>query len=336
MKLSWEPVELKLQHEFTISRSSTSVARNVIVRLEHEGITGVGEAASSRYYSQSQESVIEALGGMQGELGGDPFMIEAIVERLSDKFPGDSAAVAAVDMALHDWVGKKLGAPLWRILGLDPARTPLTSFTIGIDTKEKMLEKVREAEIYPVLKLKVGTGRDEDVLSAIREITNKTIRVDANAAWQPDEAIERIRALEVFDIEFVEQPVPPGDPEALRRVYESVSVPVITDESSVVPSDVPGLFGCADGINIKLSKCGGIRRALKMIHTAKSAGLKVMLGCFIESSAGITAAAHLSPLVDYADLDGNLLISNDIAAGVAVREGKLILPEAPGLGINVF
>lgn len=335
MKLTWEPVELRLTHTFTISRSSTDVAGNVLVRLEHDGVVGLGEAPASKYYGQDQETVLAALEKMAGRLGGDPFLIEDIVERLSREFPGDSAAVAAVDMALHDYLGKKLKAPLWKILGLNPAHTPLTSFTIGIDTTEKMLGKLREAQSYPVLKVKVGTERDEEILSAFRRETDRTIRVDANAAWGPDEAVERIYALQAYDIEFVEQPVAPGDPQALRKVREGVSVPIIADESSVVPADVPALVGCVDGINIKLSKCGGIRRALKMIHTARSAGLKVMLGCMIESSVAITAAAQLSPLVDYADLDGNLLITNDIATGVTVSEGRLVLPEGPGLGVEL-
>ena len=167
MKLTWEPVSLRLRHTFTISRSSMDIARNVLVRLEHDGITGFGEAPPSSYYGQDRESVLAALEKMCDDLGGDPFEIEDTVERLSNKYPGDSAAVAAVDMAMHDWVGKKLGAPLWRILGLDPQKTPLTSFTIGIDTTEKMVEKLREATQYPVLKVKVGTGRDEEILSAI-------------------------------------------------------------------------------------------------------------------------------------------------------------------------
>jgi L-alanine-DL-glutamate epimerase-like enolase superfamily enzyme len=238
-------------------------------------------------------------------------------------------------MALHDWLGKKLGQPLWRILGLNPASTPVTSYTIGIDSTEKMLEKVREAPEFPILKVKVGTDRDDEILSAIRRETDRTIRVDANAAWQPREAEQRITELAGYDLEFVEQPVPAGSPESLRRVRESVDLPIISDESSVVPEDVPGLFGCVDGINIKLSKCGGIRQALKMIHTARSAGLKVMLGCMIESSVAITAAAQLSPLADYADLDGNLLISNDPARGVTVNAGRLVLPEGPGLGVEI-
>jgi L-alanine-DL-glutamate epimerase-like enolase superfamily enzyme len=335
VKLTYEPVELRLKHTFTISRSSMDVARNVIVRLEHDGIEGIGEAPPSRFYGQDQESVVAALEKMKDELGPDPFLIEDIVEHLSTEFPGDSAAVAAVDMALHDYLGKKLNAPLWKILGLNPENTPLTSYTIGIDTTEKMLEKVREAPQYPILKVKVGTERDDEILSAIRGETDRVIRVDANAAWDADEAIERIYALAAYDLEFVEQPVPPGDPESLRRIRESVDIPIIADESSVVPADVPALTGCVDGINIKLSKCGGIRRALKMIHAAKSAGLKVMLGCMIESSIAITAAAHLSPLVDYADLDGNLLIANDVAAGVKVKEGKLLLPDGPGLGLEM-
>jgi len=335
VKLTWEPVDLNLRHTFTISRSSMDVARNVIVRLEHDGIEGVGEAPPSKYYGQDRETVIAALERMEDELGNDPFLIEDIVEGLSKKFSGDSAAVAAVDMALHDWLGKKLDVPLWKILGLDPAATPVTSYTIGIDTTEKMLEKVREAPQYPIFKVKVGTDRDDEILSAIRSETDRTIRVDANAAWEPDEAVERIKALADYDIEFVEQPVPPGDPELLRMVYESVDIPIIADESAVIPEDVPGLAGCVDGINIKFSKCGGIRRALKMINAARSAGMKVMLGCMIESSVAITAAAQLSPLVDFADLDGHLLIDNDIGSGVVVKEGKLVLPDGPGLGVTV-
>ena len=182
----------------------------------------------------------------------------------------------------------------------------------------------------------MGTERDDEILSSIREETDRIIRVDANAAWQPGEAAERIQALASYNLEFVEQPVPPGSPESLRKVRESVDLPIVSDESSVVPEDVPGLYRCVDGINIKLTKCGGIRQALKMIHTARSAGLKVMLGCMIESSVAITAAAQLSPLVDYADLDGNLLISNDIARGVTVEKGKLVLPDSPGLGIEML
>lgn len=335
MRLIWEPMDLQLRHTFTISRSSMDVARNVLVRLEHDGIVGIGEAPPSKYYGQDRESVTAALSRMSSQVGEDPFAIEDIVERLSISYPDDSAAVAAVDMALHDWVGKKLGVPLWKVLGLNPSLTPLTSFTIGIDSTDKMIAKVREAQEYPILKVKVGTGRDEEILSAIREETDKTIRVDANAAWEPQEALQRIRALDAYDIEFIEQPVAPGDPEALRAVREAVDIPIIADESSVVPADVPKLFGCVDGINIKLSKCGGIRRALKMIHTAKSAGLKVMLGCMIESSVAITAAAHLSPLVDFADLDGNLLVVNDIASGVTVEKGKLVLPNGAGLGVEL-
>ncbi len=335
MKLTWEPIRLKLKHTFTISRSSMDVAENVIVRLEHDGITGIGEVPPSRYYGQDQKTAMAALEKIKNELGGDPFLIEDIIDDLSTKFAGDLAAVAAVDMALHDWLGRKLGQPLWRILGLNPQATPVTSYTIGIDTTEKMLEKVREAPEYPILKVKVGTDRDDEILGAIRGETDRKIRVDANAAWQPAEAVEKIQALARYDIEFVEQPVPAGSPESLRRVREAVDIPIISDESSVVPEDVPGLFGCVDGINIKLSKCGGIRQALKMIHTAKSAGLKVMLGCMIESSVAITAAAQLSPLVDYTDLDGNLLVSNDLARGVTVDKGRLVLPEGPGLGVEM-
>jgi len=336
LKLTWEPLDLALRHTFTISRSSMDVAENVLVKLEHDGFVGLGEAPPSKYYGQDRESVIKALVLMQGELGNDPFLIEDISQRLCSFFPRDLAAVAAVDMALHDWVGKKLATPLWKILGLNPSLTPITSYTIGIDETATMVGKVREAPDYPILKIKAGTEKDEEMFAAIRNETDRMIRIDANAAWNPEEAIEKINLLEKFDIEFVEQPVAPGDPQSLGTVRDAVTLPIISDESSVVPSDVPGLAGCVDGINIKLSKCGGIRQALKMIFAAKSAGLKVMLGCMIESSVAITAAAHLSPLVDFADLDGNLLIENDITCGVTVDKGRLVLPGGPGLGLSAY
>jgi L-alanine-DL-glutamate epimerase-like enolase superfamily enzyme len=228
-----------------------------------------------------------------------------------------------------------LGVPVYELLGLDPTATPRTSFTIGIAAPEVMARKAAEARQYPILKVKVGTPHDEANLEAIRrERPDAVIRVDANAAWTAKEAVERIEALSAFDLELVEQPVDSQDLEGLGLVTQSVSLPVIADESCIVPADVPKVAPYADGINIKLMKCGGIYPALQMIYLARAHQLKIMMGCMIESSLAITAAAHLSPLIDYADLDGQLLIDDDPYSGVRVENGRLILPEGPGLGVQ--
>jgi L-alanine-DL-glutamate epimerase-like enolase superfamily enzyme len=236
---------------------------------------------------------------------------------------------------LYDLAGQRLGVPVYRLLGLNPARTPLTSFTIGIDTPEEMARGAREAgRQYPILKIKVGTPRDLENVRAIRDATDATLRVDANAGWTPKAAVQHIAALADYGVELVEQPVAAGDLEGLRFVRERSPLPIFADESCVTVDDVPRLAGVVDGINIKLAKCGGLRNALRMIATARAHHLRVMLGCMVSSSLAITAAAHLSPLVDYADLDGGLLLAADPFAGVRVEAGKLILPDAPGLGVS--
>jgi L-alanine-DL-glutamate epimerase-like enolase superfamily enzyme len=212
----------------------------------------------------------------------------------------------------------------------------VTSYTIGIDTPEIVAEKIREAEGFPVLKIKMGLENDREIMETVRAHTNRPVRIDANEGWTRDEALEKMRWLEGLNVELVEQPLPAADLEGVRWLAGRTSLPIFADESVRVASDVPKLAGAFHGINIKLMKCGGIREALRMIHTARACGMKVMLGCMIESSIGITAAAHLSPLADYADLDGNLLIRNDPATGVTALEGKLVLPEGPGLALGAF
>jgi L-alanine-DL-glutamate epimerase-like enolase superfamily enzyme len=245
-----------------------------------------------------------------------------------------AAAKAAVDMALYDLLASEMGVPLWRLLGLDPNRTPVTSFTIGLADLDVMMRKVEEASDFPLLKVKLNTDADVHVIEAIRAKTTQRIRVDANCAWTPEEAVGVIKKLEGLGVEMIEQPVAREDLEGLKYVRENVDVPVFADESVMVASDVPRLAGVVDGINIKLMKCGGISEALRMIHTARAVGLKIMIGCMIESSIAITAAAHMTPLVDAADLDGNLLLREDPFKGVRVEKGKLVLPVGPGLGVR--
>ncbi len=335
MNLTAHTLDLTLTTPFRISRSVQTLAHNVQTRIDADGVEGIGEAAPSGFYGERRESVFMALSDFGEHVEADPSLIEDIVATMDRRLRANAAAKASVDMALYDLMGKRLGAPVYQLLGLNPERTPVTSFTIGIDEPAEMARKAAEAaKTYPVLKIKVGTDHDLDIVRAIREATDATLRVDANAAWTPKQAIRVIRELEPYNIEFVEQPLPPTDIEGLRFVREHVTLPIIADESCVTESDIPGLVGAVDGINIKLMKCGGIHHALRMIHTARAHHLKVMLGCMIESSLAITAAAHLSPLVDYADLDGNLLISDDPYEGVRVERGKLILPERAGLGVR--
>jgi len=335
MKLTCRALELRLKEPFTIARGSKANVQNVLVKLEHAGIVGYGEAAPNSYYGQDAAGSIKALRQMADRLGNDPAVSEEINQRLLMEFPGQAAAAAAVDMALHDWQGKEAGQPLWQRLGLDPKQQPATSFTIGLAAPEEMVRKVRAADDYPILKVKLGTELDEEIVSAVRRETDKPIRGDANAAWGEEEALRRISVLQEYGLEFIEQPLAAGDNMALKRLRQRVEMKIVADESSIGPEDIPGLRGCVDGINIKLAKCGGISRAISMARAARDAGLKVMLGCMIESSVGISAAAQLAPLADYLDLDGNLLIDNDPATGVRCVRGRLSLSKAPGLGVAV-
>ncbi len=334
MHIDAKPIDLKLTIPFRISRGMQTVASNALVQINHDGHTGYGEAAPDEFYGENVETVLACIARFAGNLGNDPFAIEDVMSRLDKIIRLNPSAKAAVNMALYDLVGKILGMPVYKLLGLNPAHAALTSFTLGIDSPPEMAKKALLAAGYPILKVKVGTKNDLAVIEAIREVSPATIRVDANAGWTPKEAIKTINALAPYNIEFVEQPVAPRDLAGLKLVRENVPVPIIADESCVTVEDIPGVAGCVDGINIKLMKCGGLHQALKMIHVARAHNLRVMIGCMIESSLAITAAAHLTPLVDYADLDGNLLIDNDPYEGVKVVNGKLILPDGPGLGVK--
>jgi L-alanine-DL-glutamate epimerase-like enolase superfamily enzyme len=260
-------------------------------------------------------------------LGSDPYALDALLASLPP------AQRCGLDVALHDCIAKDVERPLWRLLGLDPARTPLTSFTIGIAPLDETLAKVREVGAHPVIKIKLGAGAEIETLAAVRSQYTGTIRIDANEAWTPESAVAILREIARFDIEFCEQPIPAGTPERLRWIRERSAIPLVTDEDSKDARDLPALAGCVDGINVKLVKCGGIRGALAMIHTARALGLKIMLGCMVESAILSTAAAHLSPLVDWADLDGPFLVARDPFAGLRYDGGKIVLPDGPGLGV---
>lgn len=340
MILSSRIIRLQLKHTWTISRASVDNHENIFVYLEHEGLTGIGEASFSRRYGETPESLLEFIEVAKPILAkANPLQFVEIAEVLQKLNAGQSSAKAAIDMALLDWVGKKFGVPLFQLWGLNPTRTPTSSFTIGIDTPEMMQQKIREAEEFPILKIKVGTPQDEDIMRAVREVTNKPLRVDANEGWKTkEEALERICWLAPFNIEFVEQPMPANRLDEVRWLrqqlqQQNMAMPLFADEDSKTARDLPALAGVYDGINIKLMKSGGLQEALRMIHLARALDLKIMLGCMIESSVGITAAAHLAPVVDHADLDGHLLISNDPFVGVQMQNGRMTLPAGPGLGV---
>jgi L-alanine-DL-glutamate epimerase-like enolase superfamily enzyme len=270
------------------------------------------------------------------EGAADPEKLEILERDLKAAIGHNGSARAAVSAALHDLVGKRAGLPLWKLWGLDPAEAPPSSFTIGLAEPDVLRKKVEEAAGYPILKVKLGTNRDEEVLSTICDAVapGTVLRVDANAAWTAREAIERIAMLADYGVEFVEQPLHPADLDGYRFLHGRSALPVIVDESCVDSADIPGLLGLADGINIKLAKCGGPREGLRMIHTARSCGLRVMMGCMLESSLGIAPAAHLASLLDYADLDGAALLASDPFVGPGLDGPAIRVGEAPGLGVE--
>ena len=336
MKISVKPIVLKLRETFRISREASDTRHNVVVRIiDDSGQTGVGEAAPSVYYNQTAQSVADVLEGLNWPDEINPLCLEDFLSDIKPQLVDQNSGLAALDMAIHDLAGKHLETPLYRLFGLNPEKTPLTSFTIGIASPEEIRRKTEQAADFPILKIKLGSEDDRAIIAAIRDVTSAPLRVDANAAWSQEEAGEKIRWLADQGVELIEQPLPTDDLDGLSRLTETSPLPIIADESCRTPRDVIQLRNCVHGINIKLSKCGGIREAMKMIHVARAQDMKVMLGCFIETSIGITAAAHLSPLADYADLDGNLLIEDQYSGGVRVKEGKLLLPHSPGIGVTM-
>lgn len=336
MHLSFEPYELKLKHVFTVSSFSRSTTPDVQVRIDYDGYTGYGEASMPPYLGQTVESVCSFLKKVDLEQFPDPFCIDDILTYIDSLSDGDSAAKAAVDIALHDLVGKIIGAPWHRMLGLNPEKTPNTTYTIGIDTDEMVKLKTREvAGQFKILKVKLGTPRDREMIRAIREVSDLPIAVDVNQGWKnKKKALDEIFWLKEQGIVMVEQPMPKEMLDANAWLTERSPLPTFADEAIQRLKDIPAVKGAYTGINIKLMKCTGMREAWKMMNYARAEGMKVMIGCMTETSCAIAAAAQLSPAVDFADLDGNLLIANDIFRGPTVVDGKITLNQLPGIGIE--
>ncbi len=331
MKVVTTPYELKLIKPFGIARSTRTTSSIVLIKLDD---LGYGEASPSAYYGEDVATVVQTIAQAVSKISTYPLYINEIMSQLNQQFPGNAAARAAIDMALYDILAKRLRLPLHAYLGIAPPRHAQTSYTIGIAPIDEMLEKVDAARDYPILKIKLGKDPDHDltVMREIRKRTNQTIRVDANGGWRLDNALTCIKALADMDIEYVEQPLEKGSLAELAQLKKASPLPIFLDEDISVSSDIPKVAGKCDGINIKLMKCGGITEAINMIHTARALDLQIMLGCMIESSLAITAASHLASLVDYLDLDGNLLVSNDPFQGMILENGYLRVPGTPGLG----
>jgi L-alanine-DL-glutamate epimerase-like enolase superfamily enzyme len=331
LRTSVERIAVDLEFPFTIARGTTESTEVVVVEVEaDDGTVGVGGAGPSAHYGETADTVAAVLPEYLAvvEDVGDPYQLQRIETRMREAVERNPAARCAVSIALHDLVAKRAGLPLYRYWGLDPAETVETSYTIGIDDPERMAEKTEVARErgYDLLKVKLGTDRDREMLDAVREAhPEATIRVDANEAWTPREAVRKIDDLADRGVEFVEQPVPAENPEGLRYVYERAALPIAADESCVTLDDVPEVADRCDVANLKLMKCGGLLEAKRMIHAARAHGLEVMLGCMSESNASIAAACHLAPLLDYADLDGSLLLDEDPYEGVPLPGGRIDL-----------
>lgn len=338
LNLDFYPYELQLKHTFTVSSYSRKTTPGVQVRIYYEGVTGYGEASMPPYLGQNTESVTSFLSKIDLKQFKDPFQLDNILSYVDSLSPGDGAAKAAIDIALHDLVGKLIGLPWWRIWGLDSSKTPDTTFTIGIDTPDIVREKTREcADKFNILKVKVGLDNDKEMISTIREITDLPLAVDANQGWKDREkALDEIFWLHENGVVMVEQPMAKERMDDNAWITEHSPVPIFADESIQRLADIPSVKGAYHGINIKLMKCTGMREAWKMLNYARAEGMKVMVGCMTETSCAVSAAAQLSPAVDFADLDGNLLITNDLYKGMEVIDGKITLSDLPGIGVTTI
>lgn len=335
MKLSFKPFTLEMKYVFTVAVHSRTTTPVMLTEIEYEGLKGYGEASMPPYLGESQESVSNFLSKVDLSQFNDPFDLENILAYVDSIDKKNTAAKASVDIALHDLVGKIMNQPWYKIWGFDKSKTPFTSFTIGIDTADVVRQKTIEADEFKILKVKLGRDTDKEMIETIRSVTDKSIVVDVNQGWTNKEfALEMINWLSERNVEFVEQPMPKEQIDDIAWLTENSPLPVIGDESIQRIEDVVKAYGVYSGINIKLMKCTGMREAGKMLNLARSLNMKVMIGCMVETSCAISAAAQLSPMVDWADLDGNLLTSNDPYEGIKVIDGKVELTDYPGIGLK--
>ena len=335
LEMKFFPYELKLRHVFTVATYSRTTTPDVQVEITYDGVTGYGEASMPQYLGQTVQSVTAFLQKVDLSQFNDPFQLEDILAYVDSLSPGDTAAKAAVDIALHDLVGKLLGAPWYKIWGLNKDKAPSTTFTIGIDTADVVKQKTREcANQFNILKVKLGRENDKEMIETIRSVTDLPIAVDINQGWKDKEkAIDEIFWLKEYGIVMVEQPMPKELRDDIAWLTEKSPLPIFADEAIQRLKDIKNVAGAYSGINIKLMKCTGMHEAWKMLNYARAIGMKVMVGCMTETSCAVSAAAQLSPAVDFADLDGNLLISNDRFKGMEVVKGKITLPDRPGIGV---
>lgn len=335
LEMKFFPYELKLRHVFTVATYSRTTTPDVQVEITYDGVTGYGEASMPQYLGQTVQSVTAFLQKVDLNQFNDPFQLEDILAYVDSLSSGDTAAKAAVDIALHDLVGKLLGAPWYKIWGLNKDKAPSTTFTIGIDTADVVKQKTREcANQFNILKVKLGRENDKEMIETIRSVTDLPIAVDINQGWKDKEkAIDEIFWLKEHGIVMVEQPMPKELRDDIAWLTEKSPLPIFADEAIQRLKDIKNVAGAYSGINIKLMKCTGMHEAWKMLNYARAIGMKVMVGCMTETSCAVSAAAQLSPAVDFADLDGNLLISNDRFKGMEVVKGKITLPDRPGIGV---
>ncbi|MDP3471380.1 MAG: dipeptide epimerase [Algoriphagus sp.] len=335
MNLSYQVFDLPLKHTFTIAHQSRDIQDTLIVKLEENGIYGLGESTTNPFYGMTIENMVPLLEAFRPVIeGGDWETPEQLWELGREVFNENPFAQCALDMAAWDLFTKKKDQKLYEYLGLNPATIPTTNFTIGIDTVEKMVSKMKEVD-WPIYKIKLGTENDLEIVSALRKHTDAIFRIDANCAWTAEQAIRNSEELAKLGVEFMEQPLGKDDLEGMKEVFKHSKLPVMADESCIVESDVKKCHGLFHAINVKLVKAGGITPGLRMIHEAKSLGMKTMVGCMTESSVGITAIAHIAPLLDYVDMDGAMLLTKDPARGVRISPEKVTFPDGPGIGAEL-
>lgn len=335
MKLSYQVFDLPLKHTFTIAHQSRDVQDTLIVKLEENGLFGLGESTTNPFYGMTIENMTACLEAIRPVLESGKWNTpEQLWELGREIFKNNPFAQCALDLAAWDIFTKKQGKKLYEYLGLNPDHIPTTNFTIGIDSVEKMVAKMKEVD-WPIYKIKLGTGNDLEIVRELRKHTDSVFRIDANCAWTAEQAIRNSEELAKLGVEFMEQPLAKDDLEGMNEVFKHSKLPVMADESCIVESDVKKCHGLFHAINVKLVKAGGITPGLRMIREAKSLGMKTMVGCMTESSVGITAIAHIAPLLDYVDMDGAMLLAKDPATGVTITPEKVTFPDGPGIGAEL-